>query len=364
MLDQSDITALMEHDQAPAVTIYLPTHTAGREIRQDPARLKNAIASARAQLVETGMRDPDAGLLLRPVDELIADSDFWRHQSRGLAIFVAPGLQRVIRVPVELPERVVVGRHFHLRPLLPLLAAEGTFFVLTMSAHRARLFQATKFGMTELDAGLPPGIPLYRESAGPSDARDSAEGPDPAEETTSDELRKQQSSDYVRTAALALKRILADRKEPIVLAADPKVEGILRSNVQLKTLVPETIQKNPDAMAEEELHQTAYAMVKPLFDRDRQAALERIHMLLGSGGGKALLEPGAALGAALEGRVDSLLLAEEEDDADQPAVPNSGAQAEMIERAAAAALRTGGAVHLVRQSEMPERAVLAASLRY
>ena len=41
MISRSDLDELVAMDARPAVSIYLPTHVAGREIRKDPIRLKN-----------------------------------------------------------------------------------------------------------------------------------------------------------------------------------------------------------------------------------------------------------------------------------------------------------------------------------
>jgi hypothetical protein len=46
MFSRSDLDELVAMDARPAVSIYLPTHIAGREIRQDPIRLKNLLSSA------------------------------------------------------------------------------------------------------------------------------------------------------------------------------------------------------------------------------------------------------------------------------------------------------------------------------
>ncbi len=36
-------------------------------------------------------------------------------------------------MPITLPEQVIVGHRFHVRPLLPLLAADGQFYVYTIT---------------------------------------------------------------------------------------------------------------------------------------------------------------------------------------------------------------------------------------
>ena len=50
MFSRSHLDELVAMDARPAVSLYLPTHVAGREIRQDPIRLKNLLSSAAERL--------------------------------------------------------------------------------------------------------------------------------------------------------------------------------------------------------------------------------------------------------------------------------------------------------------------------
>ena len=120
MFSRSDLDELVAMDAQPAVSLYLPTHIAGREIRQDPIRLKNLLSAAAERLAAT-LRRPEIEDLLGPAESLVGDEDFWRHQEQGLAVFLAPGFNRVHKLPTPVPEEAFLGDHFHIKPLLPLL---------------------------------------------------------------------------------------------------------------------------------------------------------------------------------------------------------------------------------------------------
>jgi len=83
MFSRGDLDELVAIETNPAVSIYLPTHTAGREIRQDHIRLKNLLSSA-AERLTAQRRKPEIEALLAPVEALVGDDDFWRHQERSL----------------------------------------------------------------------------------------------------------------------------------------------------------------------------------------------------------------------------------------------------------------------------------------
>ncbi len=139
-----------------AVSIFLPTHVRGRETRQDPIRLKNLTTQAHDNLMAAGISPADGDTLLAPALELLDDHPFWQHQSQGLALFLGTGTAHRYKVPIPLTEQVVVGPGFHIRPLLPILAADGAYRVLTITAGKVRMFDASRFALTEAEnTGLP-----------------------------------------------------------------------------------------------------------------------------------------------------------------------------------------------------------------
>lgn len=53
---QCQLRSVLAESRTPAVSIFMPTHRAGQEIRQDPIRLKNLVRRAEQQLIEEGTR--------------------------------------------------------------------------------------------------------------------------------------------------------------------------------------------------------------------------------------------------------------------------------------------------------------------
>ena len=70
MITTDDLRALMSVELGPAVSLFMPTHVAGREIRQDPIRLRKLIEDAARQLTAAGQRRPEAEALLAPAARL------------------------------------------------------------------------------------------------------------------------------------------------------------------------------------------------------------------------------------------------------------------------------------------------------
>src|SRR5205823_9224741 len=58
------------------VSIFLPTHRAGQEIRQDPIRLKNLAKQAETRLISAGLRAVKAREILAPARDLTRRAGF------------------------------------------------------------------------------------------------------------------------------------------------------------------------------------------------------------------------------------------------------------------------------------------------
>ena len=148
MFSRSDLDELVAMDARPAVSIYLPTHVAGREIRQDPIRLKNLLSSA-AERLAAEWRRPEIEDFLGPAELLVGDEEFWRHQQQGLAVFLATGFNRTHKLPIPVPEEALLGDHFHIKPLLPLFEDAGSFWLLTITAKHTRLYHGSRWKFSE-----------------------------------------------------------------------------------------------------------------------------------------------------------------------------------------------------------------------
>ena len=385
MFTRSDLFELMDAAPELGVSIFLPTHVRGAEIRQDPIRLKNLAAKAREQLEAAGLSRGQADEFLAPAIALVDDYTSWQHQDRGLALFL-DGIQvRRYKLPIPLAEQVVVSKGFHLKPLLPALTADGAFHVLTITADEVRLYDASRFALSEVSSDdLPENLV---EVTGESDYENPVQAAPVARPHTAgisignaqvygdspEDWRKGRLVEYVRQITSALQDRLAADAVPVVLVADAATGGHFRKLTNLGSLLAGVVETNPAVMDAAALHEAAYALVQPRFDADRQAVRERFAALHGSGDARAAAGAEAVLSAAEEGRVDTLLLAEGTsvpgDDGtttDEVATDHEAAEAgaHLLDPAAVWTLRQGGNVYILSVEEMPVVSSMAAILRY
>jgi len=400
MFTRDDLGRLLAVHTAPAVSLFMPTHTAGREIRQDPIRFRNLLGQAVERLTALGMRRPDAEAMVTPAAKFLDEGEFWRHQDRGLAMFIADGMFEMHRLPMEPPEEVVVAQGLSVRPLLPLLAAEGAFMVLAVSASRARLFSASRWGICEEEAKLPDGVQeVHAETDYDENSLNSAPparhgkrrgsavsmvkthnfGEDP------EELRKAHLIEYLRRLAVAVHEHLKVFNGPTVLVAEDEIRGHFRTVSNLNGLLDDAVDANPDALDAQEIHRRAYALVEPLFTQARDKAVDQFRAVAGDvrTTGRAATRPEDIVPAARQNRVATLLLSEgmrvwgRYDEANdrvsvggEPGGQGDGHQGDgqgvidLVERAAADTLLNGGEVHVVTADALPADTAMAAIFRY
>lgn len=154
-LDVEVFDELAEQGGSDLISVFIPTHQRGRDVVQNPIRLKNQLSGVEDQLEELGWKPRQRAQRMEDARSLLEDNDFWEHQSAGLAVYIDDeGDVVAISTPVRLEPYSYVGQTFHMRHLVPGIGlAKVPILVLTKNA--VRLLHGTKFAIEELDVDLP-----------------------------------------------------------------------------------------------------------------------------------------------------------------------------------------------------------------
>src|SRR5256885_6141988 len=266
------------------VSIFLPTHRAGQEIRQDPIRLKKLTKQAETQLISAGLRAVKAREILAPARDLTRRAGFWRTQEDGLAIFLSEGFVQYYRVPLALEESVFVGQHFEVSPLMPWFTAGGTFYLLAFSRNHLRFFRGTPDAIAEVDL---PRVPRSVDEALKYDVRESqlqvhsgthgtAVGKQAAVFTgqgvgVDDEEAR--TREFLLQIEKGVHHALRKQHAPLVLAAVTELVSDYRAINKYERLLEQAVIGNPDLLNAKQLHDAAWPVLRPYFDADRKNAL-------------------------------------------------------------------------------------------
>ncbi len=384
VLTRDDLETLMEKHRTRCISIFMPTHRAGKETRQNPIRFKNQLDEAEERLLAGGLREPEAKQMLEPAQKLLNDRPFWQRQSDGLAVFLSPSVFRCFRLPFNFEELVVVTDRFHIKPLLPLLSGDGRFYVLALSQNELRLLQATRYSVSEVDLeGVPeslstalrydvPEESLQWHTSGRAGTGGGRAGVFHGHGVGTDDARhKKNILRYFQKVDNGLSELLGEERSPLVLAGVEYLFPIYREASTYPHLMEEGIAGNPEELSPRELHNRAWATVRPLFLKAQEEAANRYRELAGTEKASAELEK--VLPAAYFGRVETLFVALGQQrwgtfDPDPGEIrlhheAEPGDQ-DLLDFAAVHTLLNGGTVYALELGEVPDRAPLAAVFRY
>jgi hypothetical protein len=351
---RDDLRSLAEDGGGWRVSLYMPLHRTGREVRQAPILLKELRGRAASGLEARGCRADLLGELLSPVNQVYEETDFSLLQGEGLAVLSARGYSATFLLPFAPPSMVEIGKRFLLDPLLPLLFEDGRFHLLALSPNSVRLFQADRLRMREVSLdGLA------------TNMREALDFDDPEE-------RKRSIPEFFRQLDRGLRARLAGAELPLLLAGVENLLPLYREASTHPRIMDQAIPGNPESSWDAaDLHAKAWKAYREARDQDKDQVLRLYRERLATPRAVAGLRN--VLPAAAQGRVSHLFLRkgwrqwgrfEPEVQRvfleDGPTPENE----DLANLACVHALLGGAKVYALDEGELPEKADIAALCRY
>lgn len=385
IITRENIEKLARKSDQFLISIYMPTHRVGREIQQDPIRMKNLLRRVREQLEDVGLRKPEIDELLKPVETLSSEATFWQHQSDGLAIFLTDKFVKYFRLPIKFDELLVIANRFHLKPLLPLLSRNGHYYLLALSQNQIRLLEGSLFSIDEIDLEEVPSslqealfyddpekqLQYHTSTGSPGNigARSSTfHGQGISEDDSKSNILR-----FFQKVDTGIMELLSSEQSPLVLAGVNYLIPIYREANQYPHLVETFIEGNPDELSAEKLHELAWKIVQPIFTSDLHQAMSLYRELSGSDNGLTSTSLESIIPAAHYGRIDTLFVSLEKqvwgrfDASKNELVQKREYQIndqDLLDLAAIQTFMNGGIVYALEDEDMPDEVQLAAIFRY
>lgn len=343
--------------QGPCLSIFQPLRDEFSQVTKADTRLTAAAQKAEA-LLEKRIFDSTARQeFLSPIFKLAHNTD-WAGRTGSMVIFRAPGFTKASFWPGILESRVHVGDEFLILPLLAGLATQRSYWMLTLSVKRVRLFRGTEAGLAEV--ALPKDVPLSLAEAGGFDQPDhdlenrltlSGAGGQIAAvrsgTSTLNETKGQYLHDFFRKIDRAVHPILGTSGDPLILVAVERELAIYREANTYAALLEQAIHGSPEPIIEDKLRKAATEL---LAARSARAA-EDIRQAMDRAAGRGLLTTDLTgiEAAARIGQIDSLFVE-----------PKPTSNEDRINEAALAVIRNSGVVASCNSLETS----VAAILRY
>jgi hypothetical protein len=364
---------LLADGAGPRLSIYLPTHRRHPEWKQDPVRYR-ALLSQAAELLHARFTPREIEGFLEPLRALEKEAD-WEHALDGLALFRSQDSTAVYRLPMPVPELVVVAETYHTKPLFRFLRSNGGYLVLAVSQNAVTLYEGSSFGAGPVNlSGVPNSL---REALGVSDTGRIFEsqyvrgsifhGQGPGKE-----IRKEELLQFFRKIDRGLHDYLRDERVPLLLASVKYYHPIYATANRYAGLLEEQLTGNYERATADRIHAEAWPIVSRVFEARVSTWADRYRRRAGTGIVSDRLEEIAT--AAVRGRIQCLLVPEEESvwgilDRLTGAIElrerqRDAQDADVLDDIAEEAYKRGAEVYVVPRASMPAPGPLAAIFRF
>lgn len=368
---RDDVNTLATMRKHPCVSIYLSTSPLPQEAEIARLELKNRTAEAVQQLRDAGVEKRLIEAQEEILVDLFEDIDFWRQLSYSLAVFATPNSVRTFRLPNRLSAALEVSDRFYLKPLLRAVTFPQSAFVLALAQKSVRLLEINTESTvyTVPVPGLPSdvaaavGLPSVNGRTEDSHIMggriQGAEG------------RKVRMAEYARAIDRALRPVLSGLKLPLILAAAEPLVGIYRSVNSYPNLTEAIIPGNPEETPDEDLGQSARAILADLYAQELDEIKDR--MAGRAAHGRAVTDLSDVARAATYGAVQTLFVdidqmvpgtVDEQTGAVTLSATEDAVSYGVVDEILRRALLSGAEIFAVRAEDMPGGGAVAAELRF
>jgi hypothetical protein len=379
-----ELQNLLEQSEEPCISLYLSIDRLGLEYKQNLNQLKKMLRQAKNILTAKGLSAAEIKTFLKPALALPDDPAFWEHREDGLALFCSSKLFKFFRLPYKTEDMLMVGSHFYLKPLLPLINSNQRFYILALSQNAVRLLEATRYTVRQLT--LPEAVPTSLAEATRYDETEIElqfrPGPVLASRSKqptavyyghggATEVEKENLLLYFYQIDRGLQTIFNHQEAPLVLAGVGYLLPVYRQANTYAHLLEQGIAGNPEELSAEELHNKALPLVQPYLMALESAALVNYQELAGTGLTSTDIKE--IIPAAHQGRVAQLFVATNRhqwgafDPAKTQVAMHSTVIAgdeELLNLAIIQTLLNKGVVHTMLAGSVPGEGMLAAIYRY
>lgn len=381
-LSKEAFSELANFSASCCVSAYLPTHQAGVEVneRADAVAFKNILQRIQNNLRSKDMEQAAIDRVVEAGYALLKDDGFWLDLSKGLAVFMAEGYMKYVKMPFVPKEKMLINTSFLAGPLVPLITNRDHFYLLTLSKKQAKIFRGDAFGLTPIPLDeMPNGVDdvvHFEEKEGQNLWRTESSGAGEGTNYHGAGGGKPEDKDNValyldEVEETLWKEVLHEEKAPLLLAGVEYLLPIFRQVTSYQHVWDDVITGNHDHDDLSSLHKKAMEKMAPYFERRAKKALEDYGNHLSAGLSTSF--PEDVIPAAYYSRVSQLFAAKDEHiwgtfDEQNNKLTIHEEQREgdecQLDKAVIKTLLNGGEVFFLEKEQVPAAGKIAALMRY
>lgn len=378
-IKMSDFKNLANKFGERIISIYIPTSKQSTDGYQtEKIHLKNELKKIGAELdldIESTKK------VLKPLHDLLDDYEFWKNNSKMLAIFLADGELETYRLPIELGSSTYfVGKRPFLLPMIPELSKDGIFYLLLLDLNKIKLYQGSRNNIEEIELD-PEAVALsYTDEEEGDENKTHIHGHSGGDDGMmfhghgggSDEDKKVTIQNYFHRMTNMLEPILNENPLPLYVSGDDYLIPLFREASKYTHLQKGHL-PNTRGLNEKELQKKAWELAESFFEKEWESRKEDFGLKLSrnlaiSNDNKKLIK------ASLTGAVDTLWVNKnhqhlwgtfnEEEYSVNFGQSSDGDTHCLIDLAAVKVLQNGGKVYLEDPEKMPGNGLITGTLRY
>jgi PAS domain-containing protein len=263
-MERNLIRKLTGFNQYPSISILLPTHRTSPDNNIDAMLLKKLLREAETRLFAEFEKRKISGLISK-LRKIIASIDI-RHNLDGLAIYVNPRFEKIIRLPFPVKERVIIDDTFATRDIIRAMNRGLNYYTLSLSADFVRLFEAHRESFTEItESGFPFVNPFERGSN--------------LDESTSQ--KEQRLKEFFNNVDKTFQKIYHNHPMNLVLAGVERNLSFYRKQADMKEIFITTVEGNYDHTSAHDLGKIVWPLVKETMSVKRRKVIKQMEEALG-----------------------------------------------------------------------------------
>ncbi len=315
-----EFETLAQHKNDICISLFMPTNRRGKEVieEKDKSLLKSRWNECKKELEHREVAKDTIQAIAKPIEDLLNDGEFWRHQSDGLAIFASKDYLATFTLPINFMKYSHIGHQFYLKPLTPGLSGDGKFFVLSLQIKEVRFYEATKYTIEELKIDdITPNtlrdrvgydyeekhLQFRTQQEGKGNATFHGHG-------GSDNKTKNEIFQFYRAIDNGISDLLNKEKAPLLVFCQDYLFSIYKDANTYKNLYDTPIPGNPNDVDILGLHDKALHLLEPYFKTKEE---EKLKSYTNVGLSQKSTSIHDIIPAAFEGKIDTLFLENREE---------------------------------------------------
>lgn len=369
--------------EGPCLSVFMPLSSApnNQSVKANALQWREIIRALEGRNKQFGAKGRE---LLDSVADWDAVSPSSEPKGKSVAVFRSPDSFHVSWVEEAVPSRAVVGPHFYIRPLLPELTRDKTFYILALSQKDVRLLRCTTQSSEEVEfpASTVPNFEEYMNSVKPDHVSERGAATGPASGgnkgvttgTTAVRENRDNKDEYLanffRQVDHGVNDCLKGKTDPLIPVGVEYEIALYRSVNKYLHLAEESVEGAPNSLKSGEMHARAIAAMLRCYEHKIDEALAEYDHKVGGGASNRLKD---VVTAAHEGRVLTLLVSDSLETTgkfDESTYTVTGRETgtsedeDLVNDAVVQTVLHAGQVYVAPNGKMPNGAPLAAIYRF